>query len=148
MTHHPGDAEQHEPHLDALRQAYHSARPPEVGGERDDAPAELRDVLRGFRRAWHDRPTAGHDPAGFLRATLRRRRGRRLRAAGLAALLLGAVALGLTATVDRGRTRPPDPDIAQRTRPLPTAAPEVLVATGERVEMRAGSVRLVLLQPR
>ena len=143
--------------LDALREDWQALVPPAPVRPLADEDAETRTAVDWMRSTWNalEAPEPGSVPTALTR-TLASRPAPRLRLVPRIALALAA---GLVAWFGFAVLRPAqDPTSSTEapvelasveTAPAPSmqAAPIVLAANTERVELRSGSVRLVLLQP-
>ncbi len=129
-----------------LRRLYASLRPPPLADDAAEADPETARTVQWMRDAWHGLEIP---PARVPRVTRRApRRLRRLRFALLAAA--AGLLLAAGAALWRGLAgAPPDPAARLAEGPaLPDAdRVEVLAALPDRVELRSGPVRLVLLTP-
>ena len=143
----------HEPDDDAeasreLRELYRALQPPPLADDADDADPETARAVQWMRDAWQGLEIpAARVPMAPRRV---RRVARPLRFALLAAaaalLALGGAALWRA--LGRAPSAPSSaPRLADRPAPRDTSGVEVLAALPDRLELRSGPVRLVLLAP-
>lgn len=133
--------------LDDLRRAWQATEAPPVPRELAEEDELTRAAVAWMSQAWH---ALAPPPAALVLLHARRRRRRNLLRAGLGAF---AVAAGLLVAALSPVPSPPRSDqpslptaATPPPQPAPHPAPQLLLTAGDRVVLRAGSVRLTLLR--
>ncbi len=142
-----------------LHRSWREMQPSAPGGDLASEPESVRAPIERLRAAWHALEVSADGSEQFVHRVVReRRRTRRHRWLLAAAIMLGITTLGRVVarvTIQKNgnevRLDPaaPAPRTASAPRsptPIPSR-PRVLLATADRIEMRAGSVHLVLVTP-
>ena len=137
--------------LDELRASWGALEPPAPARPLADEDAPTRAAVGWMTAAWS--ALEAPEPASLPSTLTEQLTSRVAPRFPLAARLALALAAGLLAWFGFARSRPAHETAAPAETPVEftavaaPAAPIVLIANRERVELRSGSVRLVLLQP-
>jgi hypothetical protein len=128
-----------------LRELYRRLRPPPLADGAGEADPETARVVRWMQRAWRElEPPRAVLPRSVARRPRRLARPALLAAAAVVLLLAGAA---LWRALAARSAAVPRLDVAREPAPAGTDGVEILDVRPDRLELRSGPVRLVLLGP-
>jgi hypothetical protein len=138
-----GGAPERDPVPDELRELYRRLRPPLPPDSAADGDPQTARAVRWMQEAWHG---LAIPPARAPAVRRREWRAAWLLRVAAAAAVLGASAAGWRA-LQRAPSHAPAETVVQGPAPDGAGGVEVVVAAADRLELRSGTVRLVLLDP-